>query len=88
MMKLNEMAIANIVFAVTGLLLGFLSPVITRATNLPAYNLIALVAVIFALKFGMGNLLKIKQPMGWWFSNGILICTVIWFLVWTVLFNI
>ena len=87
-MKLDESMKSNIVFGAAGIVMGLVSPAISRATGFPAYVLVPLVIMIFAVKIGLEKMAKIKQPKGWWFSNGVLLCILVWFIIWTVLYNL
>lgn len=86
-MKITEVTISNAVFGSAGLLLGIISPAIARASGFPAYAIVPVIAAIFFLKFGIEKAAKIKQPMGWWMSNGIMLCILLWFVSWTIIYN-
>lgn len=86
-MSLGEIAKSNIVFGIAGILLGASAMSVSNAIGSPIYNLVILIVVIFALKIFLERFAGIKQPKGWWFSNGVMLCIFLWIVIWTILFN-
>jgi hypothetical protein len=79
----------GILFSAVGIVLGFLSHIITQITKFPAFNLIIVLTVIFILRFSLERLLKMeKRPWNWWLSNGVYLLILFWFIIWTIIRNI
>jgi len=80
--------ITNTIFTIIGIILGYLSFVLTGITSSPELNVLILVAVLFLTKFILQQALKIKKPMNWWLSNGVVVCIFLWLIVWTIFYNL
>jgi uncharacterized membrane protein len=76
------------IFSIVGLALGITSHFITIITNLPEINLIVVCIVLYSIKILLSKKFSIQQSIKWWFSNGMFHGIMIWFIIWTILYNI
>ncbi|MBS3056009.1 MAG: hypothetical protein J4473_01095 [Candidatus Aenigmarchaeota archaeon] len=73
-----------ILFSVIGALIGYISALIN---NPPISALLAIIIVV-VLYIGIKSIMKIKQDWKWWIGNGIFTYFVVWFVVWTIFYNL
>jgi len=78
----------NLVYTILGVILGYISFIITNVTNTPELNILVLIAVLFSSKYILQKSLKIDQKWSWWFSNGIILCVFLWLVIWTLFYNL
>ena len=74
----------NIVFAIIGFMLAFLSKELGSVIS--AFILLAI--VVFIAQKGLKKRLKIDEDFKWWLGNGVLLCILLWLVVWTILINV
>ena len=74
----------TLVYAVVGAVMGYVSFVI----NHTIYAAFAALAVLLGVTAVMQFAWKIKEDYKWWLGNGGLIYVFVWFVVWTLLYNV
>ena len=76
------------VFSVAGFLLGIISHFVSVATGMPELNLAIVCIALYSLKILLSKKFSLEQPLRWWFSNGVAHALMVWFVVWTILYNL
>ncbi|MDI6720748.1 MAG: hypothetical protein QMD85_00045 [Candidatus Aenigmarchaeota archaeon] len=74
----------TLAFAALGIIAGFVSFEIKN--NIGSFLL--MLVFLAAGKFGMQRIVKEKKDMKWWLGNGIIVYIFVWFVMWTVFYNI
>jgi len=77
-----------LLFSVAGFLLGIASHFLSVATGVPELNLAVVCAALYLMKVLLSKCFSINQPLRWWFSNGMAHALMVWFVVWTILYNL
>jgi hypothetical protein len=73
-----------VAFAVAGIVVGFLSFLLGTNVGAVLLMIVGAAVVILALRKTMG----IKEELRWWFSNGLIVYIIFWFVVWVIFYNI
>ncbi len=74
----------TVIFTILGIVAGYASFLINNSAQ--SFFLMVLLAVIFVLV--LKKLLKVTEGYKWWFSNGLTIYILLWFITWIVLYNV
>lgn len=77
-----------ILFSVLGIIVGYLSFLITNLTNFPEINILLLVILGLLVKKVLERKWKIKEGRQWWIRNGGTLYVLLWLVVWTILYNL
>ncbi|MEM7826627.1 MAG: hypothetical protein QXQ40_00175 [Candidatus Aenigmatarchaeota archaeon] len=80
--------ITSLICSIIGIVLGYVSFILTKITGIPALNVLLLIFVIFLTKNILQRLLQEKRSWNWWFSNGLTLLIILWLGFWTILFNL
>lgn len=74
----------TILYSIVGAIAGYISFQINNA----GYAVLAMLIILAVMYVITKKLFKIKEDKKWWLSNGIIVYLLLWFVVWTILFNI
>lgn len=74
----------TLVYAIAGIVMGYVS----YTLNQTLYALFAAIAVMVGITVVMRYAWKIKEDFKWWLGNGGMIYLFVWFIVWTLLYNV
>lgn len=74
----------TLLFALLGSIVGYLSFIIKSNTG----SLVMMIVFLLAAKFLGQKLLKEKKDSKWWLGNGVIIYIFVWFITWTVFYNV
>ena len=75
-----RIAVLNVV---AGAVVGYVSFVI----NEPLASFFVAVVAAALLSLSLNNLLKLNKDTKWWISNGLLIFIMVWFVSWTLFYD-
>lgn len=70
-------------FAVVGAVVGYISFLL----NNPARALIVAIVVYVVLYIAMKKIGKVQEGGKWWVGNAVIVYVLMWFVIWTLLFN-
>ena len=74
----------TIFFAVLGIAVGYVSFLVK--SNIA--SLIIMIIVLVAAKFLGQKIVKEKKDSKWWLGNGMIVYILLWFVAWTVFYNV
>lgn len=74
----------TLIFAVLGLIAGYVSFTISETS----YAVLAMLVILGIAAFAVKTAFKIKQDKKWWLGNVVIVYLLLWFVVWTILFNV
>lgn len=72
------------IFSFIGVVMG----VVSFYINEPVINLVLMLLIGYILKMIVERVLDIKEKFKWWMTNGFFAYIFVWFVVWTMLYNI
>ncbi len=70
--------------AAAGAVLGYVS----FALNMPLLSAAVALAAMAALNLSLRKLLKLEQDKKWWLGNAVAVYLFMWFIVWTIFYNL
>lgn len=76
--------LSTLVYALSAVIAGYLSFML----NQPRTAVVAAIAVIIVATLFIRYVLRIKEKYGWYIKNGIIVFLFMWFIVWTVFYNV
>jgi hypothetical protein len=74
----------TLIFAVLGIISGYVSFTISETS----YAVLAMLVILAVVAFAVKTAFKIKQDKKWWLGNVVIVYLLLWFVVWTILFNV
>ena len=74
----------TIFFAVLGIVVGYVSFLVK--SNIA--SLVIMIIVLVAAKFLGQKMVKEKKDSKWWLGNGMIVYILLWFVAWTVFYNV
>ena len=74
----------TVIFAILGIVVGYASFLINNSVQSFLLMIVIALAFVFILK----KTLKINENSKWWFSNGLPIYILLWFITWIILYNV
>ena len=75
---------AVVASAVLGAAVGYVSFVL----NMPLASLALAVIVLAVFSFAIKKALKISNDKKWWIGNVVVVYIFIWFIIWTIFYNL
>lgn len=81
-MKHENMSL--IIYFILGIVIGIASWALKNQWG----ALVMAVAVFVAMAYALRTVLKINQPMKWFFSNGGWVYFFVWFITWIIFYNV
>ncbi|MEM7819747.1 MAG: hypothetical protein QXD48_02880 [Candidatus Aenigmatarchaeota archaeon] len=76
--------ISSIIHVIAGIISGYISFLINNSIISFFTMIIILIITIFFVKIAF----KVQKDKKWWLGNGIILYLFIWFITWTILYNI
>jgi len=74
----------SVIFAIAGIIIGYVSFLMNNSL----LSLVIAIVVAGALKAVMQRGLQIKEDMKWWLGSGIVLYIFMWFVFWTIFYNL
>lgn len=74
----------TLLFAVLGIVIGYISFLIK--SNIASF--VIMVIVLVAAKFLGQRMVKEKKDSKWWLGNGLVVYILLWFVAWTIFYNV
>ncbi len=75
---------SNLINAVIGAIVGYLSFIVNQA----GMNIIMMIVALGITAFAIKKLWKLSKDYKWWISNGVIMFIFMWFIVWTIFYNL
>lgn len=72
-----------LLFTIAGAIVGYISFLVNNSL----YALAVAIVVYIVIQTSVKNFIKIKKDRKWWAGNAAILYILIWFVVWTLLFN-
>ena len=83
-MKWTKEVKVVLINALVGFIIGYVSFIL----NSPVVNFFIAVLVFAFLNYTVKNKLEIDEERNWWFGNSVVVFFFIWFIIWTLFYNL